>query len=275
MEGWLDGDGTGAASPTAVRLYSLDRDRRRTGAALQRRRRRSGPTGGRRSTGGFANNLRLRGRCLRDRRHARSAEFVLYDRKLSDVERQQVEAYLRQKWITPGAALTLGPSDGLADTVATSDAAELGFQWAMSASGTPSRSPSRSGSRWRSPSRTASTSRTTRRSSGPRTSSTSTRWSRPPTSSGRRSARTSSPATRTRSSAPSRRATRSSAPTGSARRRGSSRSVRIAPALTIRNLAAEPAGLELGGSGCALRRAEARDPRRRDVPRRDTPRASR
>lgn len=49
------------------------------------------------------------------------AEVVQYNRKLSDAERQQVENYLRIKWLTPGNALTLGPSDGLADTVAPTD----------------------------------------------------------------------------------------------------------------------------------------------------------
>ena len=50
----------------------------------------------------------------------------MYDRKLTDVERQQVEAYLRLKWLTPGAALTLP----LADTVTPVESAEIGFQFA-------------------------------------------------------------------------------------------------------------------------------------------------
>ena len=49
------------------------------------------------------------------------AEVVAYDRKLSDAERQQVEDYLRTKWLTPGAALTLDASD----LVTTTDAPDF------------------------------------------------------------------------------------------------------------------------------------------------------
>jgi hypothetical protein len=75
-------------------------------------------------------------------------EVVIYNRKLADVERQQVEDYFRTKWMTAGAALTINATDSVsvsddggsfvanlsisaADSVATSEAPTISLDIAL------------------------------------------------------------------------------------------------------------------------------------------------
>jgi hypothetical protein len=121
--GWI-GPSSGIPSGTTPKLYTSDG----TGAFTARLFSdgvllRSGTSGG-----GFGNRFALNRGYSGQYSDVEISEVCFYSRKLSDVERQQVEAYLRQKWITPGTAHTLPLADGVA---VSDEAPELGFQWAM------------------------------------------------------------------------------------------------------------------------------------------------
>jgi hypothetical protein len=129
MQGWF-GPSSGIPSGLTAKLYSADQvtpsnaGRMWSDGTLLR----SGTAGN-----GWKGSIAFNRGYSNQYSDVEFAEVVFYNRQLSDAERQQLEAYLRAKWITPGNALTLGPSDGLADAVTTSDGPpELGFQWAMS-----------------------------------------------------------------------------------------------------------------------------------------------
>ena len=76
---------------------------------------------------GFSGSLGLSGRdaTTTDTANADVAEVVLFNRKLSDVERQQVEAYLREKWFANGSGAGFTPTD-LSGLTVWYDATQLG-----------------------------------------------------------------------------------------------------------------------------------------------------
>lgn len=125
MEGWVDGVSGGIpVVVNAVKSYAVDAQT--TGFAprmfldgTQIR----GAGGG--ATSGWQGYFSINDVFSAQYSNVDIGEVVFYNRKLTDVERQQVEQYLRTKWITPGAALTLN----LSDSVTVSDTADLGFQF--------------------------------------------------------------------------------------------------------------------------------------------------
>jgi hypothetical protein len=115
MEGWLDGFSGPNPTGTTPKLYSADGTGAFAGRLFANGTQIRGPSGG---TRGFNNTFGLSGAIFNlQGSDVDIAEIAIYNRKLTDPERQQVEEFLRAKWITPGAALTITP----ADSVTTSD----------------------------------------------------------------------------------------------------------------------------------------------------------
>jgi len=115
MEGWLDGFSGPNPTGTTPKLYSADGTGAFAGRLFANGTQIRGPSGG---TRGFNNTFGLSGAIFNlQGSDVDIAEIAIYNRKLTDPERQQVEEFLRAKWLTAGAALTITP----ADSVTTSD----------------------------------------------------------------------------------------------------------------------------------------------------------
>jgi len=111
---WVTPDPTTPAS-TNPKLYSADG----TGTTIRLFRNGVLYSSAGTSINGWGNTFHISpdGAGLTEGSDCEVAEVVAYNRKLTDPERQQVEDYLRTKWLTAGAALTITP----ADSVTTSD----------------------------------------------------------------------------------------------------------------------------------------------------------